>query len=56
MDNKGKNVLNAILPWIPYLIPPNVPLSIEKRTIIVFHTTERRKIISSFFVYTAIPM
>ena len=54
MDIKDKNVLNGILPWIPYLIPPNVPISTEKRTIIVFHATERRKIISSFFAYTAI--
>ena len=54
MDIKDKNVLNGILPWIPYLIPPNVPISTEKRTIIVFHATKRRKIISSFFAYTAI--
>lgn len=56
LDIKRKNVLNAILPWISYLIPPNVPLFIEKRTIVVFHATERRKIISSFFAYTAIPL
>lgn len=43
LDNKGKHILNAILPRIRYLIPPNVLLSIEKWTIIFFHMTDREK-------------